>query len=332
MEDVARQARVSRALVSLVMRDSPQVSPDKRHAVREAARQLGYTPNRLASRLASRRTSTLGVLLLDLHNPVFAQIYDGIAEGVQGSGKHLMVALGSTDAVSEALAIQSLLDLRVDGMLLAGYTGGPEELRHILQGTPAVVITREVDIAGVDSASASDYRGAQLAVEHLVQLGHTRILHIAQPPGLNTSWRQQGYTHAMRSHGLHPVVVTAPMTEQGGYQAMVDYLDSAAEEPTAIFTHNDMVAVGVLDALGSRGLPVPGAVSVVGYDNTELAATQLVGLTSIDLHARELGRLAASAMLSRLDSGEEREPQRIRIDPVLVVRKTTARASSVTMS
>lgn len=133
MEDVARQAHVSRALVSLVMRDSPKVSPLKRSAVQESARELGYTPNRLASRLASRRTQTLGVLLLDLHNPVFADIYDGISEGTAGSGKHLMVAVGSTDPALETEAIRSLLDLRVDGILLAGYTGIPEDLARMLE-------------------------------------------------------------------------------------------------------------------------------------------------------------------------------------------------------
>lgn len=324
MEEVARHAHVSRALVSLVMRDSPKVSPSKRSAVKEAARQLGYTPNRLASRLASHRTRTLGVLLLDLHNPVFADIYDGIAEGVENSGNHLMVAVGSTDVGVEATAIRSLLDLRVDGMLLAGFTGEPEDLARMLRGTPAVVITREVDVPGVDSASASDFRGAQLAVEHLVKLGHKQILHITKPAELTYPLRRLGYVEAMQSHGLHPIIIACDMTEQGGREAICSYLDSGAALPTAVFAHNDLVALGVLDALAGRHIPVPDSVSVVGYDNTELAATQLVGLTSVDLHARELGRLAAAALLRRLDGDMTSALSKIEVDPLLVVRRTSA--------
>lgn len=324
MEDVARHAHVSRALVSLVMRDSPKVSPSKRTAVREAARQLGYTPNRLASRLASHRTRTLGVLLLDLHNPVFADIYDGIAEGVENSGHHLMVAVGSTDVAVETTTIQSLMDLRVDGLLLAGYTGEPEELLQLLKGTPAVVITREIDVPGVDSAAASDFRGAELAVEHLVKLGHREILHITKPAQLSNPLRRLGYVQAMKNHGLWPTTIAGDMTEQGGREAIISYLDSGASLPTAIFAHNDLVALGVLDALAARDISVPDSVSVIGYDNTELAATQLVGLTSVDLHARELGRLSAAALLRRLDGNMNTKPGKIEVDPQLVVRRTTA--------
>jgi len=323
MEDVARRAQVSRALVSLVMRDSPQVSASKRSMVHQAARELGYTPNRLASRLASHRTHTLGVLLLDLHNPVFADIYDGIAEGVAESGHHLMVAVGSTDPAQEAQAIRNLLDLRVDGILLAGYTGKPQDLAHMLRGTPGVVITREVNVSGVDSASAGDRRGAQLAVEHLQDLGHTHIVHLAKPPGLPYPGRRLGYVHAMESRSLTPVVIAADMTERGGRQAIEKYLESG-KVPTAVFAHNDVVAMGVLDALSSRGLSVPGDVSVVGYDNTELAKSKLIGLTTVDHHARELGRLAAGSVLRRL-AGETVSPQsKMHIDPILVVRDTSA--------
>jgi DNA-binding LacI/PurR family transcriptional regulator len=324
MEDVARQAQVSRALVSLVMRDSPKVSPSKRTAVQDAARELGYTPNRLASRLASHRTNTLGVLLLDLHNPVFADIYDGISEGVANSGNHLMVAVGSTDTALEAQAIRSLLDLRVDGILLAGFTGNPEDLARMLRGTPAVVITREMDAPGIDSASASDYRGAQLAVEHLQQLGHGQILHIAKPPGLPYPGRRLGYIHAMESRGLTPVIIPGDMTERGGRQAINTYLDSGGPIPTAVFAHNDLVALGVLDALTSRKLSVPEDVSVVGYDNIELAGSQLVGLTTVDHHAKELGRLAAETMLHRLGEATQSPAVATYVDPLLVVRKTTA--------
>lgn len=322
MEDVARAAGVSRALVSLVMRDSPNVSAAKRAAVRESAAALGYSPNRLASRLASHRTRTLGVLFLDLHNSVFADIYDGIAEGTAGSGNQLMVAVGSADPQTELEAVRSFTDLRADGILLAGYTGSPEELAAALRGTPAVVITRELGIDGVDSVLADDFRSGGLAVEHLHGLGHRRIAHVDKPGWLPYTRRRQGYLHAMAQFGLEPLLLHGDMTERGGRKVMEEFLTSGAELPTAIFADNDLTAMGVMAALSAHGVDVPGHVAVMGCDNTDVAASPLIGLTSIDEQARELGRIAAGVMLDRLAGGDGPASTR-RLDPTLVVRRST---------
>ncbi|MGX5715080.1 LacI family DNA-binding transcriptional regulator [Arthrobacter sp. MAHUQ-56] len=322
MEDVARDAGVSRALVSLVMRDSPNVSPAKRAAVLESAAALGYSPNKLASRLASHRTNTLGVLFLDLHNSVFADIHDGLTEGLAGSGNQVMVAVGSADPRTELEAVRSFVDLRVDGVLLAGYTGTPEELSAALRGTPAVVITRDMEVDGVDSVLTDDFRSGALAVEHLYGLGHRRIAHVDISDWLPYTERREGYRHAMTEHGLEPLLVHSDMTERGGRAVMEQFLDSGAQPPTAIFTHNDLTAIGVMEALAARGLSVPGDVAVVGCDNIEVAASPLIGLTSIDQHAKELGRLAAQAMLDRL--GGTAGPRVVRkLQPALMVRRSS---------
>ncbi|MHC6594947.1 LacI family DNA-binding transcriptional regulator [Arthrobacter sp. C152] len=322
MEDVARDAGVSRALVSLVMRDSPNVSAAKRTAVLESAAALGYSPNRLASRLASHRTKTLGVLFLDLHNSVFADIYDGLAEGLAGSGNQVMVAVGSADPRTELEAVRSFVDLRVDGVLLAGYTGTPEELAAALRGTPAVVITREMEVDGVSSVLTDDFRSGVLAVEHLYALGHRRIAHVDISDWLPYTERREGYLHAMQEHGLEPQLVHSDMTERGGRAVMEQFLDSGAQLPTAVFAHNDLTAIGVMEALASRGLSVPGDVAIVGCDNIEVAASPLIGLTSIDQHAGELGRLAAQAMLDRI-AGTAGAGVVRKLEPALKVRRSS---------
>jgi DNA-binding LacI/PurR family transcriptional regulator len=323
MEDVARDAGVSRALVSLVMRDSPNVSPSRRAAVLESAAALGYSPNRLASRLASHRTKTLGVLLLNLHNTVFADIYDGIAEGIAGSGNQLMVAVGSTDPKVEAEAIRSFVDLRTDGILLAGYTGSPEDLETMVRGTPAVVITREIDADGVDSVLVDDLLAGELAVDHLYGLGHRRIALVDKPDWLPYRSRRQGYLRAMERYGLEPMVLRGDMTERGGRLIMEDFLASGTPLPTAIFADNDVTAIGVMEALTSQGLNIPGDVAVVGCDNTQIADSPLVGLTSVDQHAHQLGRLAAEILLARLEGGPVLANP-LKLEPTLVVRRSTA--------
>ena len=322
MEDVARDAGVSRALVSLVMRGSPKVSPAKRTAVLESAAALGYSPNRLASRLASHRTKTLGVLFLDLHNSVFADIYDGITEGIAGSGNQLMVAVGSADPGTELEAVRSFVDLRTDGVILAGYTGSAEDLALALRGTPAAVITREVAIDGVDSVLTDDFRSGVLAVKHLHGLGHRRIAHVDVSDWLPYTERREGYLHAMAQLGLEPLLVHSDMTERGGRAVMEQFLASPARLPTAIFAHHDLTAIGIMVALAARGLAVPDDVAIVGCDNIEIAASPLIGLTSIDQHAGELGRLAAKVMLDRI-AGLSGQPATRKLDPTLMVRRST---------
>lgn len=322
MEDVAREAGVSRALVSLVMRDSPNVSAAKRAAVLESAAALGYSPNRLASRLASHRTQTLGVLFLDLHNSVFADIFDGIAEGTAGSGNQLMVAVGSADPRTELEAVRSFVDLRADGVILAGYTGAAEELAVALRGTPAVVITRELAADGVDSVLTDDFRSGVLAVEHLRQLGHRRIAHVDISDWLPYTDRREGYLHAMRTAGLEPLLVHSDMTGRGGRAVMEEFLAAGTPLPTAIFAHNDLTAIGIMEALASQGLAVPGDVAIVGCDNIEVAASPLIGLTSIDQHARELGRVAAQLMLDRI-GGLSGPAVTRKLEPVLMARRSS---------
>ncbi|MFF1253601.1 LacI family DNA-binding transcriptional regulator [Pseudarthrobacter sp. NPDC058329] len=323
MEDVARKAGVSRALVSLVMRESPKVSPAKRTAVLETAAALGYSPNRLASRLASHRTKTLGVLFLDLHNSVFADIYDGISEGIAGSGNQVMVAVGSADPRTELEAVRSFVDLRVDGVILAGYTGSSAELAAALRGTPAVVITRQLEADGVDSVLTDDFRSGALAVEHLHRLGHRRIAHVDISDWLPYTARREGYLHAMEQFGLEPMLVHSDMTERGGREVMEKFLASGATLPTAIFAHNDLTAIGIMEALAAHGLSVPGDVAIVGCDNIEVAASPLIGLTSIDQHAGQLGREAAQAMLDRI-AGSSGPGLTRKLDPVLVVRRSSS--------
>lgn len=333
MADVARNAGVSRALVSLVMRDSPKVSPARRAAVEASASALGYSPNRLASRLASRRTRTIGVLFLDLHNSVFADIYDGITEALESSGNQVMVAVGSADPRTEIEAVRNFVDLRVDGVILAGYTGSASDLAAALRGTDAVVITRDLELPGVDSVMTNDFRSGALAVEHLHGLGHRRIAHVDISEWIPYTARREGYLHAMKDLGLAPLLVHSDMTERGGRAVMEQFLASGAELPTAVFAHNDLTAIGVMEALMAAGLRVPEDVAVVGCDNIEVAASPLIGLTSIDQHPAELGRLAARAMLDRIDGADGAGVPAVsrKLEPVLLVRRSSDPAAGKPM-
>jgi DNA-binding LacI/PurR family transcriptional regulator len=321
MEDVAREAGVSRALVSLVMRESPKVSEKRRTRVLAAAELLGYRPNAMARGLASRRTHTIGVLLNDLHNPFFAEIMDGIFEAAEELEYRLLIGTGRREAVGERRAVDVLLEHRADGLLLVSPRLPLDAILAVGRTTPTVVVGRPIREGHVDSVTTDDHAGGKLAVRHLAELGHARIAHIDGGRGAGSSARRAGYLREMAARGFEPRVVSAEFTEVAGVTA-VERLLAAGGLPTAIFAANDLVAAGAMDRLEDEGLRVPEDVSIIGYDNTFLAALHHMSLTTIDQPRLELGRLALSTLVERVD-GLRSSGVHLRLEPSLVVRATT---------
>ncbi len=327
LEDVAAQAGVSRALVSLVMRDSPRVSAASRQLVLEAADRLGYRPNLMARNLAARRSMTVGVLLNDLHNQWFAEIADGIQQAADASGYRIILGSGRRTLQFETEALESFLAFQVDGVIVTGCRLPAERLDQIGAETSLVSVGRDLDSTVVSTVNSDDETGAVLATAHLVNLGHREIVHIDGGTGAGAVPRRRGYLAAMANAGLGDSarVVTADFTEQAGYAA-VDALLANGSLPTALFTANDLQAVGALNRLEEAGLSVPDDVSIVGYDNTALASLRHIGLTTVNQPREEMGRVAFSALLTKLADSDAVDHHVM--NPSLVVRRTTRAPST----
>lgn len=325
MEDVARRAGLSRALVSLVMNDSPKVSEESRRLVLEAAADLGYRRNAVARQLASRRTGTIGVLLNDLDNPFFAELYRGIDAAAWACDRRPLLTTGARRLAGEQRAIDVMLEQRVDGIVLVSPRLPSKAIVAVSEIVRVVVVGRVVRAPGVDVVTNDEIWGARLAVEHLAGLGHRSIVHVDGGSGAGARGRRTGYEKAMRLLGLEPDVVPGDFTEQAGAEAGVALLERAVR-PTAVFAANDLVAAGVIDAVEGAGLRVPDAISVVGYDNTFLARLNHVSLTSVDQSTSEMGRMAMDLLVERID--EVRTTPTIRtVTPTLVARRTTGPAA-----
>jgi DNA-binding LacI/PurR family transcriptional regulator len=318
MEDVAARAGVSRALVSLVMRGSPKVSAARRAAVLEAAAALGYSPHAMARSLASRTSHVLGVMVSDLHNPFWAEVVDGIDGHARAAGFELVINTGGRSPVREQRALQSLMSFRPAGIALLGPVV-PSPAITAAADIPLVLVSRSSRMPTVDTVNDDGKLGSGLAVDHLVAMGHRDIVHIDGGTGSQAAPRRTGYRLAMARHGLAPRVVHGEYTEAAGAAA----IRTLPRPFTAVIAANDLNAVGVLSALAEAGLRVPEDVSVVGYDNTWLAALRHIALTTIDQPRDEMGRLAAEALISRV-RGEHTDPARLVVRPTLVVRTTTA--------
>ncbi|MBZ5587766.1 MAG: LacI family transcriptional regulator [Acidobacteriia bacterium] len=321
--DVARKARVSKSLVSMVIRGDDGVSPKNREAVLNAIEELNYRPNAIARSLVERRTRILGVMISDLRNPFFGDVVSGIQIRAEELGYRVLFNTGDCVPKLEEAAIESLLELRVDGLILAAPRVDDPIIERAGRVLPVVVLNRDTSATHSDSVTNDNIAGAGLAVEHLAGLGHTRIAHIDGGGGAGASVRREGYLRAMRRLGLgdHILTVEGAFTENGGYRGACELLKSAPL-PTAIFAANDISAIGALRALEEAGLRTPADVSVVGYDNTSLAALHQISLTSVQQFGTDNGRLGVECLVERIE-GKRSTPRHEVHAPTLVVRSST---------
>ena len=321
--DVAASAGVSKSLVSLVLRGASSVSAEKRRLVLEAVAELGYRPNGVARSLVQRRSNLFGILLSDLHNQFFAEVIDGVQEAAGEERYNTIISVVDHRALAERRALDTLLELRIDGLILASPMLGMNAITAASKEVPVVLVARRARIGGVDSVSNDDSAGAALAVQHLADLGHQRIAHIDGGAGAGASERRKGYERAMQRRGLDEFmcIVDGSYADEGGRRG-VAALFADTVHPTAIFVANDLAALGALRALSELGLRVPEDISVVGYDNTALAAVSQIQLTTIDQPRPDMGRTAVMLLLERL-TGLRDTTRHVLMPPKLVVRETT---------
>ena len=323
MEDVAERANVSRALVSLVMNDSPQVSEEKRRSVLRAARELGYRPNLMARNLAQQRTHTIGVLVDDLRNPFFGEVVDGIETAAAEHEYRVIILNGHRDAQRELDAIETFLQLQVEGMALVGPRVSDSDLEQVGATAPCVAVATGAAHPGIDTIATDGQRGSELAVEHLAALGHTRIVHMDGGANVSAAERRSGYRSGMRASGLEDLIdIRAAGDDETDALAVIDDLLAEDDPPTAIFAFNDLLAAGALNRLDDAGMDVPGDVSLVGFDNTFISALRHLSLTTVNQPKLAMGRLAVDTLLRRLSDGSD-GPVHHTLQPELVVRSTT---------
>ena len=317
--DVARRAGVSTATASLVLRGRPGPSAATADVVRAAAGELGFRPDRTASLLARHRTHLLGVLL-DITSPFHAELVQALDDEAADRGLDLVLST-VTRRRDEARAAETLLDFRCEALLVLGPIMPVTELDALASAVPTVVVGRE-GTARVPGVRASDDQGLELAVDHLVGLGHRRIAFVDGPRGSIATARRSGYRAAMRRHGLGDGIDVVPggATEAAGAEAGGVLLERTPDgRPTAVVCFNDRCAIGLRDSVIRAGV----ALSVVGYDDSPLARMGTVDLTSVSQDPVGLAR-ATVAVAAGLLGGEGAE----RVDDVVIPPRLVVRTST----
>jgi len=334
LRDVARVAGVHPGTVSRALNPQTRGLVNERTARRvlAAAEELGYRPNPIARGLRTNRSHTIGVLVPDLMNPLFAAVVRGIEDGLREAGYTPLIANTDNDPDRERVAYEAMSARQVDGFIAATAVRDHWLLEdQASRGAKVVLVNRRVDSDAIPAVVGDDHEGVRLAVEHLAELGHRRIAHIAGSQGLYTGWsRHQGFLDAMSARALDVdpelIVFSAAFTEPEGARCCRELLDRRREF-TAIVAGNDLLALGCYDALEARDLQCPDDVSVVGYNDMPFVARFRPPLTTVRVPHYELGATAAELMLEQLQ-GIEVPPRQLRLAPELVIRGSTAPAPS----
>lgn len=321
---VAAAAGVSASTVSRILNGTAVVSAAKRRTVDAAIARLGFVPNPMARALAGGRTLSIGVVTQSIDSPFYGGSLRGIEDELDQAGYTPLFVSGHWNAAEEARCIETLRARRVDGIIVLTGRLSNAALRACARELPVVVTGRMLKAPGLFALAFDQHRGAQLAVEHLLALGHQRIAFITgDPRHPDAAERERGYRAALAAAGVAfdpELVAPGLFTEESGLAAAERLLDSR-QRFSAIFAANDQMALGACLGLYRRALRVPRDVSVVGFDDLSISRYALPPLTTVHHPAYEIGQRAAAAMLQLLRGAA---PAAEVPAPRVVVRESTA--------
>ncbi|MCC5036547.1 substrate-binding domain-containing protein [Streptomyces sp. WAC 00631] len=316
---VSTASRVLNGTVGTGMRTAGQETSER---IRRIAEQVGYTPNPHASSLRTQRSNLVGVLVPRLVDIVLATVYEGIEQECAASGFSAFVANTGDDPVARRQRTEMVLARHVDGIIFGdAHLDGRFLDKVVERGVPFVLVSRRAD--SHPSVTCDDYRGGQLAAEHLLQLGHRKVAVIAGEPYASTGVdRTAGFRDTYTAAGIKvPAsrIVHSRFDTGGGREAM-ERLLAGRTRPTAVFAVNDFAAIGAMGASRDAGLQVGTDIAVIGFNDVPLAGSLPVGLSTIRSPMHDMGVRAVRLLMKRL-AGEEVDSERL--SPALVARAST---------
>lgn len=328
LRNVAERARVDMSTASRAL------NPDARHMIGdeavgrviEAAKALGYRKNKVASALTGGRSQVIGVMLPDIENSVFPPIIRGLEERLAVSGYAVLIANAAGSAADHERVLERMFEHQVDGLVVATARRDDQVVRRcIIEHMPVVLVNRSDDHLQVPEVVNDDIYSMQLAIDHLVGLGHKRIADLAGPQQFSTGFqRWEGFQAAAHRHNVSPhrMVECTELTRQAGRVACAELL-KRHHDTTAIVAVNDLVALGCYDQLAVAQLRCPQDISIIGHNDIPLVEMICPPLTTLRIQHREMGRRAAQLLLERLNYPDAK-PIRVMLSPELIIRNSTA--------
>lgn len=326
IREVAERAGVSTMTVSRVLNESQKVQPETRQKVEQAIKELGYVPNALARGLSSQKTGVLALIVPDVANPFFTKLVRGAENVAWQNGYRTLLCNTENDLQREKAYIEDMVTQRIEGALVSPTSDHSRRHLSMLEKheVPVVMIDRSVEGVQYDLVEGDNLGGARRLVEHLIGLGHRRIAMVGGPLDISTSRdRLKGYRQALEAAGIAyepELVIQTNVDQRGGYQAVKQLLQ-LKPRPQAVFSVNNLVAVGIVQGVREAGLNVPKDLALVCFDDIEHASIICPFLTVMAQPAESFGTLALQLLLERI-SGRSLERRHVVLSTELIIRES----------
>ncbi|MGE5353497.1 MAG: LacI family DNA-binding transcriptional regulator [Acidobacteriota bacterium] len=328
LSDIAQKLNVSTVTVSKALRGHPDISPETTKIIRKIADDLGYSPNLLARNLSSRRSNMIGVVIPKIAHHFFSSIIEHIYDFAFENNYEIILTVSQENAERQMKHIQTLLSMRVDGMIISISQDTKDiEIFELIKsrGVPLVFIDRIPDLEGVNKVRIDDYSGAKMAIEHAIGLGYKNIANFTGSLDINISReRLRGYKDALLEHGINinpEWVIIGDFSEKGGYDSLMK-LYQKNSLPDLIFTVTYPVALGVYEAAKELGLRIPDDIDIICFGNSITQNFLSPPLSCVDQPTKEIADNSMQLLLENIDNREEFEPKQVVIDTELVLRST----------
>jgi len=335
IKDIAKEAKVSPSTVSMVMNDKPGVGEETKVRVLEVIQSLNYRPNLVARSLVKGRSHSIALLIKSTKHPIFPEIAGGVDEVLKEHGYSLSIISTYDDVKLEYKEIENIKARGIDGILTSAALVDDENLvRLVNSGYPVVaVLRRTYNCDRLDYVLVDNRKGAYLALEHLIRLGHQRIAVIKGPS--NTSTGVERFDGAVRAFKAYGIPVLEELVDEGDYSQKTGYLCTkrflkldADKRPTGIFAINDDIALGAFEAVWERGLRVPEDIALVGFNNVETTSFCSIQITTVSQRTHEMGRLGAKRLIQKIEKKRGyRKRFQVVLEPELIIRNSCGYAS-----
>ena len=337
--DIALRLGITPSAVSKAFNDHPRISGQTKSAVLQAAKELDYRTNAMATGLRSGKSGLIGVLVPGIHYSFFAAAIKGAEEVFSDAGYNVIIAQSKDNLEFEKRQLEGFLQAQVEGIIasLAIETFNYDFFRTISNRIPLVLFDRTFDDEQISAVTIDDFSGAVKAVDHLVEMGYSRIAHLGgHRQSLPFQKRIDGYKYALKKHGLHfnprYLFECAPNKNEGA--KVTEKLLSLSQPPDAIFAASDYLAFGAITAIKQRGIKIPEEIGVIGFSNEEFSSQVSPAISTIDQFSETMGSTAAELLIKQISVGNEKKivSQQWVLAPQLILRESSSRKENFTPS
>ena len=329
ISDIAKLSNVSKSAVSIVLNNKSGVSEKTRTKVLDTIKKYNYSPNQIAQSLAAKETKSIGLIVKEIDNPYFSKVMKGVYDTCSDLGYSALLASSELSTDKESEIITALMSKRVDGLIISPLQIENTDFKHIsnlINDKFPLVVLGSINNYLTNSVDIDNVKAAYDAVTNLINLGHTRIAHFAGPAHSGHGQKRlEGYRKALIDHNLpinNDLVLSVEPHIANGYEIGKGLFGKKRELPSAVFCYNDLVAIGLINALFALGIKVPDDVSVVGFDNIDFGEFLKIPLTTVNMPAYEIGKAATNLLIKQITNASAPLDKKIVIKHELIERNS----------